>query len=218
MARAFTFGAYNTAADWGSTLTAKELPAPEPKTCYVSLDGVSGTLDLTEALSGGPVYEDREVKASFVCSEGSYPERDALLGRIRAAVHGRRVRITEPDDTGHYFMGRVRLTDVREHAAYLEYTLEAVCDPWRYANAERTASVSPGGKAVSVSMPNGGLRAVIPAVTVTGAAVSLTVGGEEISLAVGTHRPDKLILMPGDNRVTVGGSGTAVFAYREGTI
>ena len=63
MERHFIFDKYNTWADWDLIVTAKDITPPEPKTYYVELDGMSGSLDLSESLSNEICYEDRELKA-----------------------------------------------------------------------------------------------------------------------------------------------------------
>ena len=110
MKRAFLFDKYNTAYDWGLVLTGQSLTPPAPKTNYVQLDGRSGSLDLTEALTGEVTYSDRTLTASFALTEGAHDDQVALVRTITAALHGRKVRIVAPDDPEHYLLGRVTVT------------------------------------------------------------------------------------------------------------
>lgn len=211
--RYFLFGDNNTWSDWKLTLTAKDTPLPEPKTNYVNLDGVSGSLDLTEALAGEVTYNDRTVTASFWTSEGTFEERVALVNQIGAALHGKKVEIVEPDDQTHYFLGRVKITAQKYSQVHSEFTVEAICDPWRYALEETVQTVEVDG-AGSVTLANAGVKSLCPDISVTGS-VTLTCGDTTVTLEAGTHKVPGIKLRTGETVVNVAGSGTVTFRYRE---
>ena len=212
--RAFTLDKYNTWYDWRLTLTAKEVTPPEPKTNYISLDGAHGSLDLTEALTGEIPFDDRTVSASFWTSEGTFAERVELLRTISTALHGRRVQIIEPDDPEHFFLGRIVLKSVEQSQVHLAFDMEATCEPWRYALEETTRAVAVSGSSAGVVLYNGGVKVLSPDVTVTGT-VTLTFDGASATLEEGSYRVTGLRLQPGNNLVTVSGSGSAAFTFRE---
>ena len=213
MRRFFIFDKFNTWADWRLTLTAKDVTAPEPKTNYVQLDGMSGSLDLTEALTGGVTYNDRTVTASFWTSEGTAQERVTLLRNITAALHGKKVKIIEPDDPTHFFVGRAVLKSQVRDQVHTEFTVEATCEPWRYAvnETERRVDVS---DTVDVVLKNDGVKTLTPTVTLT-APMTLTFGGSAIELQAGSYRISGLRLSQGVNVVSVSGTGSITFTYRE---
>lgn len=213
MRRFFVLDKYNTWYDWRLVLTAKSTPDPDAKTNYVKLDGVSGTLDLSEALTGEVVYNDRTVTASFMASEGTHKERDALLRRITAALHGKKIQIIEPDDPEHYFLGRVKIKNKQNQLAYATFDLEATCEPWRYAVNESERRVDVAG-AVDVVIVNGGDKTVCPTIKVDGT-VSITVNGATTELTTGSYKITDLRLAWGYNVVAVSGYGTVTFVYRE---
>lgn len=215
--RFFILDKFNTWYDWRCTVTAKEIPAAEPKTNYINIEGAHGTLDFSEALTGEPVYGDRTVSASFMCSEGTHKERVALLRRIRTALHGRKVRIIEPDDPDHYFLGRVKVMGEENHLAYMAFTIEAICDPWRYAVNESRRSVTVDGSSVDVVIYNAGDKTICPVVTVTGE-VTLTFNGVAADLTVGEYKAPALRLSHGANVIGVAGTGSVTFTYREAVL
>ena len=216
MRRFIIFDKYNTWYDWRLTLTAKDVTPPEPKTNYVDLDGMHGSLDLSEALTGEVAYGDRTLAASFWSSEGTFVERLALIKTITAALHGKKVRIVEPDDPEHYFLGRVRITSQAHDQVHTEFSVEAICDPWRYALNETRRVVDVDG-AVDVVINNGGVKTLSPSVTVSGT-VTLTMGGQTATLTTGTYKVSNLKLRQGVNVVGLSGSGTVTFTYREATL
>lgn len=217
MKRYILFDNYNTAYDWGLLLTAKEVTDPNPKTNYQKLDGASGTLDLTEALTGEVTYDDRELSASFSLSEGTMQEREAVLRRIAAALHGRRVRIVEPDDPEHYLVGRVALKKSTNSPTYATLDIEATCEPWRYAVNESKRRVVVKNNSTDVVICNAGVKTVCPVITVTGN-VSITDNGVTTALTSGSYKITDIRLKTGANVIGVSGYGSATFTYREATI
>lgn len=216
--RHFYFGKYHTWNDWGLVLTGKSIPDPEPKTNYIELDGVSGSLDITEALTGEVAYNDRTIAATFSASRGTYQEREAVRRQIAAAIHGRKVQIIEPDDPEHYFLGRVIVKDGTRHASYSTFTLEAVCEPWRYAMEESTRRVEvTAANPQDVVFHNSGVKTLCPDIQVEGS-VTLTFEGGTVDLQTGTYKVADIKLRQGDSVVGVSGAGAVTFTYREATL
>ncbi len=211
--RAFLFDKYHTWYDWRLTLTGKDHPAPEPNFNYINLEGANGSIDATEALTGETTYADRTVTASFRTSEGTREERDALLREISAALHGRKVQIVEPDDPDHYYLGRCKIKPTERSAVHIAFTIEATCDPWRYAVEATERRVDVVG-AVDVVLENHGRKTLCPDIRVDGS-VTVDVDGTPTSLTSGVYKLSSLKLRQGATVVPVTGSGTVTFMYRE---
>ena len=214
MRRAFFIDDYNTWYDWDLTLTAKDTPTPEPKTNYVELGGVSGSLDLTEALQGEVAYSDRTVTASFWTSEGDYSYRDAIVKQVVSLTHGKKVKIVEPDDPDHYFLGRIMVKNITRSQVHMAFDIEAICEPWRYALEETECRVR-GGETIQIW--NEGVKTLCPELEVEGS-VTLTYEGDKVNLTAGRYRIAGLRLRQGENMVSVSGSGSVTFIYREATL
>lgn len=217
MKRFILFDNYNTAYDWGLLLTAKAVSDPTPKTNYQTLDGVSGSLDLTEALTGDVAYNDRTLTASFSLSDGTVAEREEVLRQITATMHGKRVRIVEPDDEEHYLLGRVTITGKTNTLAYATLDIDVTCDPWRYAVNESERFVSVQGGRTDVVIHNAGVKPVTPVITVTGKVV-ITDNGASTELTDGVYKIADIRLKRGANVIGVSGAGTVTFTYREATL
>lgn len=215
--RYFILDNFNTWDDWRLTLTGKDVSPPQPKTNYIDLDGRHGTLDLSEALTGGVVYEDRTVKAKFWTSEGTDTSRVQLMREIIAALHGRKVEIIEPDDPDHYFLGRVQIKPDAHDQVHDEFTLEAVCEPWRYALTETKHLVKVNGGSVDTFIQNNGVKTLCPTIEVEGS-VTLTHNGATVGLTSGTYKLSDIKLHYGTNIVGVSGNGSVTFIYREATL
>lgn len=214
MERHFIFGNFNTWSDWGLILTGKEISLPTPKTNYVEIDGMSGSLDLSEALTGEPTYEDRTISASFCACEGSHREREALLSSIITALHGRKMKIIEPDDPNHYFYGRVTIKKVKNTITYAEFSVETKCDPWRYEHLETVQPIEVNSqKPVDVLIHNSGVKTLCPDITVSGQ-VTFTCNGVTSSATDGRYKVTTFKLYQGENIIQVSGKGTLTLTYR----
>lgn len=218
MERAFILGKFNTWNDWRLILTDKSVTPPNIKTNYINIDGRSGTLDLSEALTGEITYDDRTVSAKFWTDNGTYNDRSTLLRNIVANLHGKKIKIIEPDDTEHYFLGRVNIKAQSNILPYATLELEAVCEPWRYRIEDTIRRVEvKGDKVVKVVITNGGVKTLCPEITVDGS-ITLNYNDVNIPLTQGTYKISKIRLKTGSNLINVSGTGNVIFSYREADI
>jgi hypothetical protein len=213
MERFFMLDKYNTWVDWNLVLTAKDITPPEPKTNYVSLDGMHGTLDLTEALTGEVAYNDRTISASFWTCEGTPKDRARLLKTITTALHGKKIKVIEPDDPYHYYYGRLTIKKSANIMAYMEFDVEIVCEPWRYALSESERLIEVTDK-VDVVICNNGVRTLTPTIKVEGN-VRIAHDGSTVTLTDGSYKITNLKLHQGVNVFTVEGNGSVKFVYTE---
>lgn len=215
MERFFIIDKFNSFFDWGAIIKSKSIDEAELKTNLVDLDGHSGSLDLTEALTGEVQYKDRKLSATFWTSDGNRAERERLLKDIRRELHGRKVKIIEPDDPAHYFYGRVTMKPPTNNLAYAEFTLEATCEPWRYAIEETAREIISSDKTVvKAVINNGGVKTLSPIIDIEGI-ITLTYCGRTSTLKTGSYKISDFKIYKGINIVEVYGNGSVTFTYRE---
>lgn len=218
MERFFILDKFNTFYDWRLILTAKDVAFPEPKTKLIELDGMSGTLDLSEVLTGEITYKDRTISATFWTDEGSRQDRERLLQTIVNVLHGKKIKIIEPDDPEHYFYGRVKIKSQKNNLAYAEFSIECTCDPWRYALNDSVRRVEVNSQSVTeVIIPNNGAKSLSPDITVTGF-VNINYDGLNITLESGSYKIADIKLQSGVNIIGVSGNGTVTFTYKEANL
>ena len=215
MERFFILDKFNTWYDWRCIVTSKNIGDADPKENYVDLDGHNGTLDLTESLTGEVQYKDRTITTTFWTDEGTREERERLLRDIRIQLHGKKIKIIEPDDPAHYFYGRVKIKSPKNTLAFAEFSIEAVCEPWRYAIEESVRTIISTSKAtVNAVFNNNGAKTVSPVVSVNGT-ITLTYNGRTNTLKTGDYKISDFRLFHGVNVVGVYGDGSVTFTYRE---
>lgn len=218
MERYFIIDKFNTYYDLHSILTYKSISDPEPKTNLVELDGMSGSLDLSESLTGEVTYKDRTINASFLTDEGDYKSRDRLIKEIKSNLHGRRVKLIEPDDFDHYYIGRIKIANSTNSLAYGTFDIEATCEPWRYAINETVRHIDVNSSEVtSLVLNNYGSKTIIPDIQVVGN-VTIVIDGAAKSLSNGSYKITNLKLKKGSTVVEVSGVGSITFSYREADI
>ena len=215
MERYCIFNDKNTWTDWRMVLTSKDITPPEPKTNYVTLDGMSGSLDLSDALTGEITYQDRKITLSFWCCEGTRADRENLIREITAYLHGKKVKIIEPDSPNHYFFGRGKITARANNVAYAEISVEFTCEPWKYANDEITRTMWLNSDNITdMIVRNNGVRTLSPIISVTGD-VEIVHNGETYTLTNGHYKIPSIKLVQGVNTLGVSGNGSVSISYRE---
>ncbi len=218
MERFFEFDDYNTFIDWNLILIDKKISLPEPKTKYVEIEGCDGTLDLSEALSGTVIYNDRVISASFWTDYKTRDDRNRLFKEIRNLLHGRKVKIIEPDDLEHFFVGRISVKNEINNLAYGEIEIECVCEPYRYNlnNVVRTITLISENETV-ISIVNNGSKKIVPDIEVNGS-INVETEKRKIPLNNGLHRILDIKLNPGVNSIKLSGEGTVTFKFREAVL
>ena len=214
MERFFILDKFNTFYDWRLYLTDKSIDEPTPNTKYIDIDGMNGSLDLSEALTGEVTYQDRTISATFFTDNGNYKERGRLLRSIIASLHGRKIKIIEPDDPSHYFLGRVKIKSHENTIPYAQFSIEATCEPWRYAIDESIRSVTVNNNTVSVIINNNGVKSLSPDINVSGT-VNIVTDDVNVQLTNGDYKISELKLKVGVNKIDVSGQGSVTFKYRE---
>lgn len=217
--RRIIFGTYDTAAH-GWTLTGWELSPAEQKTKYLEKPNGDGAWDLSTALTDGIVrYQNRTLEATFECSEGTRREREATISEMINDLDGMKVDIRLPDDSLHYVTGRLHVVREYNDLAHAAVSVEAVCEPWKYATAETVVGVGVTEAQQHVTLRNKGRRAVVPILTVTGGKVLLGYNGATMQLQEdGLYQWGDLLLTPGDHVLTYSGAGRLTITYREAVL
>lgn len=207
----------HTADDWDLIMSEKVIGNPPPRYHMVDMPDRDGDLDQTEVMRGRVSYKNRPLSFTFICTARQSTWAD-LRAEIAGFVHGKRLKIVDPDTPNHYYIGRCELQEpTYKGEAIMFLTVTADVYPYRLSNDETTVTktVSAGS---TVSLVNSIMPAV-PTVTVS-ANMTIKFGSFSSSLASGsTYRIPEITLENGTNTITItAGSGTITFTYRQGAI
>lgn len=131
MYHSITYGDKNTWDDWH--LIPSERPSfspPGTKTHYVDIPGANGQIDLTESLTGYPVYENRTGSHEFYIANG-YKSWDILYSEIMNYLHGKRMKATLEDDKYFYYEGRFEVNQWKSDKWYSIITINYDVYPYK---------------------------------------------------------------------------------------
>ncbi len=106
MYHSITFGDKNTYEDWHIVPSSRPVfVPPQQKTKYLDIPGADGSLDLSEAFSGYPVYENREGSFEFIVLNG-FGDWAKRYSDIMWYLHGKTMRAILEDDPFYFYEGR----------------------------------------------------------------------------------------------------------------
>ena len=206
----------NSYTDWGLLLSPYTLEPPDVQTSYVSIVGRDGDLDLTEAL-GQLNYKNRDISLTFTNTD-TINNVATSFSTVANFVHGQRVKITLPNDTGYYFIGRCTLGNLERAKRTNNITVKVNCEPWKYKSSLTTNTFTIGDLPYTKVIANLKMPTT-PTITTT-AAVVMNFENTDYSWDAGAHTNVAIVLKEGNNTFTfkTGSSGDVTFSYQEGTL
>ena len=185
--------------------------SPEPKIYTVEIPFSDQIIDLTESF-GKVTYYPRSIDFTL---EKLRP-KDTWLSSYNSfiqAFHGKKVKLQVPYDNTHYFIGRLSVSPL-SRGDYMSFGVNVVCEPYRYKNAVTVVSrVVTTTKSTILTNEQ---KPVVP-VIVTDASVQIVHGTNSYSINAGTHTLP-IVLVQGDNAITINGTATVTFTYQEGVL
>lgn len=206
----------HTADDWGLVMNKKDIGLPKVKEKYIELADRDGNLDFTDALTKLPAYGTRELSFGFEYLDDPKGWTE-LFTDVCNFLHGRRMKIFEPDDSDYYYIGRVSVGDP-SGGLVKAFPVTVKADTWKHKAMGETVIREAITAGKTIVLPND-WRPVSPIITTTGA-VTFSFNGVNYSIAgAGDFRFPKFRLGYGANRILISsGSGEITFKYQEGAI
>ena len=193
------------------------LPAPQSQTDTVVVPGRNAPIRFSEAL-GRVSYQPRtfEITLSML---GSRQRFNQMVSEAVNRFAGHLVSVIYSEEPDFYMVGTLQAAPSYDPMT-CKGQLVLSCsdgDSYRYRTEETVVQISGNG---TVKLTNDYMP-VVPSVTTTAeTALSWKIGTDTFrkSVSAGTWEFPELELQYGDNTVTVSGSGTTTFGYREGRL
>lgn len=199
--------------DWNIVLTKSDIEFPEPKTSTVDIKGSDGVLDLSEALTGEIKYSNRTIDLTFELLDDS--DYTALISRIGAYLHGKKITIQLTNDPLYYYTGRASIDNWECVKRKGKIVITVDCDPYKYRVDETIIKVDVSEEK-TVILTNERQR-VYPTLSVQGN-VTMTWNDTAYELSDGVYKLLTFYLVEGDNVVKLNGNGSVKFTYRMGAL
>lgn len=133
MYHSITIGSMNTFTDWHLVPDGRPVIAmPELKAVTVDVPGADGILDLSEALTRYPTYENRTGTITFNVLNDIEPWQ-RIYARIASYVHGKLRQVVLEDDPEYYYQGRIQIEWSSENdGTWSKVDMNYDLDPYKY--------------------------------------------------------------------------------------
>lgn len=209
----------DTFCDYGLILLADvSIGTPTLKENRIDIPGAHGSLDLSYAVTGEPLYNDRPISFTlFKRADDSaiIQLRDQLAGMF----HGRQCTLRFPFDYGYYYTGTIKVGDLQGYNSG-RIPISMTAAPHKLKNSITSVSSELTGEYTAVSLINDYMPAV-PTITVT-EDTALLWNGAEYAISAGAHRLLDIRFAKGINNISAklltAASGTITFEYQEGRL
>ncbi len=211
-----SFLGFHSFRDLKLLMTSKEIGAPEVKRHTIDIAGADGELDFTDYF-GEPHYSNAQHRFTF---ESIQPRNEQLqqFTDIKNKLHGKKGRIILDDDPSFFYVGRCFVSKYTNEKNIGKISVDCDCEPYKYKLAETVVTRAVDG-VEGITLTNSRKRAA-PLVTIRAdTSMGIVYGTDQAwELASGSYMLPELELVEGDNLVTVTGTGTISFTWREGVL
>lgn len=229
-----TLNGKHTYYDYGLYVTnTNPVAPPTPKTQYIEIPGRNGDLDLTEALTGYTVYNNRTITLKLGGKKN--PELWTIFRRMFLnEIHGKTVKVVFDDEPEFYYVGRATVNadwtqmntiasfTVTINAEPYKYSLTSTIEPWFWDSfsfidgvIQEYADLKVNGilchTVVGSEMP------VIPEF-ITSGGLQVEIEGKTYELPEGVNKIYDIVLMNQEYELTFTGTGTVSISYRRGRL
>ena len=171
---------------------------PTPKTKYIDITGMDGSLDYTEQ-DGIIRYKSGTMQVKL-SKQADMPEHYQKTMCIKQLCHGKKCQIVFPYDLDFYLSGRI--------------SVKESCDG-HWSSVELTITYDPYGKTELLCYNL--QRNVIPNIQCS-SAMTVTFSGKTYTLASGENSISEIIFTAGENLLEFIGTGTVAVSYQEASL
>lgn len=131
MYHSITFGNKNTWEDWHLVPTSRPLfSPPKQKKSITDIPGGDGVLDMSEALTKYPVFNNREGSFEFIVMN-DYWKWHETYSTIMEYIHGRNLKAILEDDPDYYYEGRFSVDQWKSDKNYSTITINYSVAPYK---------------------------------------------------------------------------------------
>lgn len=218
--------------DFGLIRVSRPLISPPVvKTIIVDNPGTNGVIDLTEALTEYPTYENRTITERYIV-RAKPKQWDLIISDVSQILDGMTGQLRFDTDPAYYWQGRSVISAIDKHETYMLITITSDVFPFKYERFHSLQSwewdpfnfdvgiirdysnIEVDGELsytiIGTKMP------VVPTFSVSsGSSLTVQFEGSTYDLPAGS---DNIILHEGRNTLLFKGTGTVSILYRGGVL
>lgn len=216
--------------DFNLFLLERDAPSPDEKEVIENIPYMQGVLDFSMIL-GERIFSNREITYKFQAFDVEYEDRKLLEIAIKQKLmpFGKQ-QIFDTHDLGYYWLGKCKSVEVEDDAEYnclaakivfdcypyaftMQKYFDDVWDTFNFKNdiASFTRWVISGSK--TLYLYNSGTVSISPLITVSAPMAVTTEDGRIYNFSSGENSTYDLLLTPGENILTISGSGEISFNW-----
>lgn len=134
MYHSVTFGDKNTWDDWRLVPSSRPVFNPPPqKVKTLDIPGGDGVLDLSTALTGYPVYQNRTGSIEFIVMN-DFKEWYNAYSDIMDYLHGKTMRATLEDDPEYFYEGHFTVNSWKSQKDWSRITIDYSVGPYKWTH------------------------------------------------------------------------------------
>lgn len=131
------FKGTNTWEDWHLIpVTRPVIAAAKVFSKFVDIPGAHGTHDLSEYLTGHPIYKDRSGSLEFYTNSDDPEPWERLRARITNFLHGKKLKICLEDDPLFCWEGRFSFNEWKSEQICSKVVIDYVVNPFKVGIAD----------------------------------------------------------------------------------
>lgn len=243
------FGDKNTYDDWKIVPSSRPvINPPTQKTVILDIPGADGVLDISEALTGYPVFNNREGSLEFIVLN-DYPSYrwEQVYSNIVTYLHGKQMRMILEDDPNYFYDGRFHVDNWSSQKDWSRITIKYSVGPYKWsthtsidtdwlwdpfnfetdfisASLFKDIEVSNVPKTLHLTYKETGEATICPVFITTSSNVTVRYenhsNGNTITrqLPYGSSMQHDILIFGGDVDLTFTGSGTVSIEFRRGRL
>lgn len=220
--------------DFGLDVAEKTIGMPAKKKIIQELPYSNNVLDLSE-LFGNQQYEERPYEVTFIVHDSRDYSKEHLYLMWTKAVNwlmqpARKVKLVDDIMSNYYYLGEAqKATSWEEFRSYGNLTVEFTCYPFRISElaegndiwdifnfeldiAQNTDYEIKGSR--TITLLNIGNNLVAPQL-VSNAPFIIEMNGQTYSLGAGTYESPDFMLLTGETKLNVTGTGKLSFIWHK---
>lgn len=128
------FGEKNTYGDWKIVPSSRPvINPPTQKTKILDIPGADGVLDISEALTGYPVYNNRAGSLEFmVLNDYEHYHWEHVYSEIVNYLHSKKTTMILEDDPAYFYEGRFHVNDWKSNKDWSTITIDYDVGPYKW--------------------------------------------------------------------------------------
>lgn len=200
MYHSITFGAKNTWDDWHIVPSSRPVfDPPKVKKKTMDIPGGNGLLDLSEALTGYPVFGNREGSFEFIVMN-DFNVWSELYSEISDYLHGRVLEAVLEDDPEYYYEGRFAVDKWKSDKNYSTISIGYSVSPYKrkVTDSEMELYAIPTSRVTTINSSFYGREPTCPTMTVasTSGLTHLRFINETLGIDISNHFSDGVYVVP----------------------